>query len=298
MQFIIIDLEWNNTYSRKQQGFFNEIIEIGAVKLNTSLEQTGTFSQVIRSQVGKKLRSSVKKLTNISNDEMRSGELFTKTFSHFRKWVGEDETVFFTWGDSDIRVLYENYRYLNGINTIPFLTDYCDLQACYHKVCNVNTGMQAGLSTAALNVGLDPDAYAHHRALDDSLLTADIFRRIYNPDIFKTFYKKCDSEFYNRLFFKAKVITNIDSPLVDKSLFCCTCEKCGVKCVETTKFKFRGQYFRGCFKCPQCGTDYNVGVRFKKYFDRVDIKKVVSVCKPEPEKKDNAELSETDNGGE
>ena len=96
MRFVIMDLEWNNTYSRKKKGFFNEIIEIGAVMLEEDFNEVDTYSQVIKSQVGKKLRSSVKRLTNITNEDVRSGELFTKTFSDFRKWLGKEKNTFFT----------------------------------------------------------------------------------------------------------------------------------------------------------------------------------------------------------
>ena len=38
MQFIVMDLEWNNTYAKKANGYINEIIEIGAVKLDEDIE--------------------------------------------------------------------------------------------------------------------------------------------------------------------------------------------------------------------------------------------------------------------
>ena len=57
MQFVVLDLEWNNTYAKKANGYINEIIEIGAVKLDSELENVDTFSCIIRSQIGKKLRS-------------------------------------------------------------------------------------------------------------------------------------------------------------------------------------------------------------------------------------------------
>ena len=34
MNFVILDLEWNGTYSRRLKGFMNEIIEFGAVKVD------------------------------------------------------------------------------------------------------------------------------------------------------------------------------------------------------------------------------------------------------------------------
>ena len=65
MQYVIIDLEWNNAYSKKTAGFINEIIEIGAVKIDENLDTVDTFSCIVRSQIGRKLRGSVKKLTNL-----------------------------------------------------------------------------------------------------------------------------------------------------------------------------------------------------------------------------------------
>ena len=59
MDFIIMDLEWNNTYARKTKGFINEIIEIGAVKLDENLNFKDKFSCLVRPQIGKKLRGTV-----------------------------------------------------------------------------------------------------------------------------------------------------------------------------------------------------------------------------------------------
>ena len=44
MQFIVMDLEWNNTYAKKANGYINEIVEIGEVKLDKDLEMVDTFS--------------------------------------------------------------------------------------------------------------------------------------------------------------------------------------------------------------------------------------------------------------
>jgi inhibitor of KinA sporulation pathway (predicted exonuclease) len=117
-----MDLEWNNTYCKKKKGFMNEIIEIGAVMLNEDLEVVDVFSTFIKAQLGKKLHSRVKELTNITNDDISSGTPFSQTMSLFRKWSSGPDTVFLTWGDTDIRVLIENFRYFNGISFIPFLT--------------------------------------------------------------------------------------------------------------------------------------------------------------------------------
>ena len=276
MQYVVMDLEWNNTYARKTSAFINEIIEIGAVKLDSSFNQVDTFTCIIRSQIGHKLRGNVKKLTNLTNEDISSGLPFTKAFSLFRKWIGNDDTVIITWGDGDIRVLIENYSYLNGITAIPFLKNYCDLQKCFQKVTKGNPALQPGLTAAAEQLNIDPEKYNHHRGLDDSLLTADVLRSIYEKNIFMSECHICNDEFYDRLLFKAKVIKSLDSPLVDKKKLEHRCDSCGQLCKRLTEWKFSSQYFKAQFWCSDCDVTYNVKVRFKRKYDGVDFKKVVT----------------------
>lgn len=283
MQFVVMDLEWNNTYAKKANGYINEIIEIGAVKLDENIETVDTFSTIIRSQIGKKLRGSVKKLTHLTNADISTGMPFTKAFSLFRKWIGTEETVIFTWGDGDIRVLLDNFKYLNGIKVIPFLNIYCDLQKCFQKYCKGNRGQQPGLLMAAETLGIDPEMYIHHRALGDSMLTAEILKRIYKTGFVEPEFINCSEEFYSRLLYKAKVIRNIDNPLVDKKRLNHICENCGKACEQQTKWKFHCQFFRANFYCSECDLTYSVGIRFKKLYDEVEFRKIVSVKEPEPQ---------------
>lgn len=277
MQYVVMDLEWNNTYAKKTSGYINEIIEIGAVKLNSELDCIDEFSCIIRSQIGRKLRGSVKKLTNLTNDDISTGLPFTKAFGIFRKWIGEEPTVILTWGESDIRVLLENFSYLNGIRSIPFLKYYCDLQKYFQHTQDGSSEQQPGLITAACKVGIDPELYTHHRALGDSRLTADIFELIYNSENFKKEIVTCDGEYYARLLYKPKIIKNIDNPLIDKKRLEHYCDTCGKLCKPVTPWKYSCQFFRATFTCEECETTYNVRVRFKKRFDKVDYKKIVTV---------------------
>ncbi len=289
MQYIVLDLEWNNTYAKKAKGYINEIIEIGAVKLDSELENVDTFSCIIRSQIGKKLRGSVKRLTHLTNDDINSGMPFTKAFSMFRKWIGTEETVIFTWGDGDVRVLLENFKYLNGIKVIPFLENYCDLQRVFQRIYGGAKGQQTGLLTAAQMLDIDPEMYIHHRALGDSMLTADILKKLLvNNELFPETVG-CGEEFYEKLVYKAKVIRNIDNPLVDKKRLSHVCETCGTACNQLSAWKFHCQFFRANFHCPECDLDYSVGVRFKKLYDKVEFRKIVSVIEPQITQEDENE---------
>ena len=65
MSIVFLDLEWNNAYSKIHQRFVNEIIEIGAVKLDDEYNEIDRFDIIIRSQITKKLGGRFKNLTNI-----------------------------------------------------------------------------------------------------------------------------------------------------------------------------------------------------------------------------------------
>ena len=55
MNFVILDLEWDSTYYVKEHRFFNQIIQIGAVKLDEKLNIIDTFEQTVKSSISKKL---------------------------------------------------------------------------------------------------------------------------------------------------------------------------------------------------------------------------------------------------
>jgi inhibitor of KinA sporulation pathway (predicted exonuclease) len=64
--YIIFDLEFNSTKNTKTSRFINEIIEIGAVKLDETLQEVDCFSCTVKPHFSKKLNPYVKKLTNIT----------------------------------------------------------------------------------------------------------------------------------------------------------------------------------------------------------------------------------------
>lgn len=281
MRYIVADLEWNNTYAPKTRGFINEIIEVGAVMLDDSFQLISEFSCFIKPQIGKNLRSTVKQLTHITNDDIQNGIPFTKAMSSLKRWIGAGETVLLTWGDGDIRVMIDNFRYLNGIGKIPFLTNYADAQKYFQLRKDISKANQIGLSSAAELVGIPAEDYSHHRALDDSKLTAECLRRVLDKKELANLIMPCDDKFYQKLAFKPHAISNINSPLVDKSLLSYVCEDCGSVGRQLSEWKYSNQYFRAIYRCPTCGKKVRVAVRFKKYFERLETRKTVTVIPTE-----------------
>lgn len=285
MYFVIMDLEWNNSFNKLTQKFMNEIIEIGAVKLDDKLNEVSTFSELIRPVISKKLRSRIKNLTNISNEEVRTGGTFEEVIKEFEEWVGNDAVVM-SWGDTDLRTLLTNYKWFLKKNSVAFINKYADLQKYCQCFINMENVQQAGLSYAAQCLEIDPEKFPHHRALDDSILSAECFKKVYDKEKFKEFIKICDPDFYGRLLFHPYVIKNKNDPLIDKNQFNCFCEICGGKVETVKKWKFMNQSFRGIFYCANCDREFKVSLRFKKFYDYIDIKRSYSEvvhAKEEPE---------------
>lgn len=257
---------------KSAQRFVNEIIEVGAVKLDESLNTVGTFSEIIKPVLSKKLRSRIKNLTNISNDDIKAGKPFSEVISEFEKWVGDDSVVL-SWGDTDIRTLLTNVKCFLNKEDISFIRKYADLQRYCQCFINMENVQQAGLSYAAECLQIDAEKFPHHRALDDSLLSAECFKKTFNKDKLNEFIKECNEDFYARLAFHPYVIRKKDDPLIDKNVFNCVCDICGGNVKVIKKWKFSNQSFRGIFYCKKCDREFRVSLRIKKFYDRIDIKR-------------------------
>ena len=98
MKYVIFDLEWNNAFDYKEQKGLNEIIEIGAVKLDEDLNIADTYTQLIKPKLSKKLSKRFVDLTSITKEEISEmGIPFERAMLAFSQWVGNEETVFMSW---------------------------------------------------------------------------------------------------------------------------------------------------------------------------------------------------------
>ena len=78
MDIVILDLEWNGTYSRRLKGYINEIIEFGAVKCGPDLSEKSTFSCFVKPQVAKHISSTIQSLTSITDENLTGGLPFSE----------------------------------------------------------------------------------------------------------------------------------------------------------------------------------------------------------------------------
>ncbi len=273
MQYIVIDLEWNGSYSKKAHGYFNEIIEVGAVRVDEQMRVVDTFHATIKPVVSKKLSTIVTDLTNITAEELEDGTTFTAMMRRLTRWIGNEPAAILTWSTTDLLVLMENCRYFTGRREIPFLHYYMDFQVYAQQRMGVETSQQLGLAKAGEMLEIPEDNMSLHRALDDSKLTATILQKLYEADSFAASIMPVDDEFYPRLTFKTVIIKDLDDPLVKRSELSFDCPHCGKNMKRKGTWRFRNRAFCAEFSCRCTNVKYSGRVQFKLKYEGVEVRK-------------------------
>lgn len=276
MNYIIFDLEWNNAYNYVTHSFMNEIIEIGAVKLNERLKIVDTYKQMIYPRFTKKLSSRCKRLTKITQEELKENGIdFVEAFKEFASWSRGEDNVFMSWSNSDLFVLSQNFVQYTGTARVDFIRNYCDAQkycmSFISKEDNPNNN-QVALERCAELFGIEIDTEALHRALTDCYVTAECLKKVYKKEKLQPYIHQCDSKYFERLLFKPYYITeehtgNFD--IDDTELFC---PKCGGIMDLPEEFEMLNKSFKGATKCNYCMKPYWVFIRAKKNYDNVFVK--------------------------
>lgn len=277
MQYVILDLEWNSGYSKRVGGYFNEIMEIGAIKLDENLNILGQFSILIRPNVVYRLNPTVKELTQITAEDLKRGATFTYAVNKFKKFVGD--CVVMSWSTADLATLETNCQFYYGDQHIPFLHHYADVQEYFQSVYDPKAKNQPALQAAAEDLGIPTDDIPLHRAVGDSLLTVRVLQKIYDAQRFAPFIREVDEEFYRRLNFHVTYLTQYDNPLVDKSQMYFLCPSCQQPCQVETPWKVRNKAFHAELTCAACQKRYNGKVQYKLCYDGVKVTKRLTEVK-------------------
>lgn len=298
MNYILLDLEWNGAPLYKTGGYFNEIIEIGAVKLDSDLKQISNFQMLVKPSVHKKLTGRVKRLTHISNDEVRAALNFRQTYARFEQWVGEEDNCFLSWGTGDILVLQENLEYFGMPEHIPSMKHYCDAQELCQRKLGIDRAKQPGLSAVAEQLGVACAEMDMHRALDDSIVTAMCVIKVWDEPLFKELCHTADGDFWGRLLFKPYYIYDIRNSRIKPEMLVQSCPDCGTELERFGEPVSRNRHLNICYHCPQCERDMIGRHQFKVRYDGLEHK--VSwreMPKPEEESAEN-EAAAPEDGAE
>ena len=269
-----MDLEWNGTYSEEEGKYFNEVIEIGAVKLDENFNEIEQYSTMIKPKISCKLTDIVKKLTNLTDEDLENGSTFQRTVEELCEFVGDDGIVI-TWSDTDLHILIENCKVFFGTDTVPFVKRYLDLQKVFGSEPD-RDGIQPSLIECAGEVGIDVHEYSLHRALDDSLLCAEVLRRSRDhKNLYDFMIDTTQNNFYERFNFKSYFICDITSREIDRRELKCACKQCGKTAKRVSPFHVKNSAFFAQFYCSDCDREYFMRIRFKKLYDGVKVNKAV-----------------------
>ncbi|MDE5984226.1 MAG: exonuclease domain-containing protein [Eubacterium sp.] len=273
MTYIIFDLEWNNAYNYKIQKGMNEIIEIGAVKLNNNLEIVDTFKQLIRPRISKKLGSRFKNLTNITMAEINEfGIDFDDAFSDFARWSQGENTVFLSWSQSDLYTLIDNFVKFRGTTYIDFIKYYADVQQYCMQFIDNNNGNQISLSRCAELFEIDLSDKSLHRALEDCFAEAYCFKKVFDREKFSKYISTCDKAFFERLVYKPYHLSPKDD-IFDIKTVDFECPLCSGNVIPLWEYDYGNKAFKSAGQCNKCGKKFWIFVRAKKTYDDIVLSK-------------------------
>ena len=178
MQYIVIDLEWNQPMSYQSRVFkavgdqlMFEMIQIGAVKLDRDMQIVDTLSLPIRPVHYVKIHPRIKRMTQLDDDTLEDAPTFLEAMERFSAWCGEDYLLL-TWGCDDVSVLKCSMR----------LPPLCDIQRLFSDVFEMGKdrkGLKAAMDFLQIETQEDR---SFHNALHDAYYTALVFSRLPEPE--------------------------------------------------------------------------------------------------------------------
>lgn len=178
MDYIVLDLEWNQpveTQEESIEGLPFEIIEIGAVKLNSDFQLIDKFSQVIKPQIYQKMNYITKKLIHLDTEELNAGRSFVEVATEFMEFCGEDYR-FCTWGQLDLLELQRNMDFFHMPALCSGPLKFYDVQKMF-SIIYEDSKLRRALEYAVDYLRIEKDV-AFHRAYSDAYYTARIFQQM------------------------------------------------------------------------------------------------------------------------
>ena len=191
MNYIVLDLEWNQSSDGKEEEsklLPFEIVEIGAIRLNSERQMVSEFSELIKPQVYHEMHHITRKLIHLQMDQLEHGRPFAEVAEQFFDWCAK-APVFCTWGAMDLTELQRNLSYY-GMQTLadgPF--PFLDVQKLF------SIGFEDRKSRRSLEYAIDylkiEKDIPFHRAFSDAYYTAKVLAlldqevlRNYSYDVF------------------------------------------------------------------------------------------------------------------
>lgn len=269
MGYIIIDLEFNNlkNITNYHKGFFeeygnfdsinleNEIIEIGAVKVDKYMKPIGEIREYIKPTIFPVINPIVTEITKIDMHILNEkGVTFEEAIGKLRDMFEEGD-VLCSWAKDDVVELIINANYYN-YKDLSWLNEYLDIQEYVTKILAHKKAL--GLKAALDELKIKVDETKLHDALNDAKYTVDVFRRVYNARVIKNYLV---NDIYNM---PAIQVSNLENIKIDEEKLRMECPKCGKKIQLETSIKLLNWRFAAVGICPKCKNNVLCEVLVKK----------------------------------
>lgn len=281
MNYVVVDLEWNQAMSSKSSVFNKlpiklrgEIIEIGAVKLNEDMTPGEEFTIDVKPVYFKRMHYKVKKLTGFDKERLALGHMFPDAFEQFRQWCGDDVT-FITWGCDDRGIMEQNII-IHDLDW-DWISSWINLQLIYNMQTDGDKN-QKSLATAMEHFDIEQTRVAHD-ALGDAYNTALVCTKLdmksglaQYDEATRTLATKtrktepgdsAHDALEHRVF--PGYISKSDA-FADEQLVNAPCPKCGGKLNAQRWINQGDQRYMNLFSCPDCGS-YLLRLKFRKQED-------------------------------
>ena len=176
MDYIVLDIEFNGRKFASDLPM--EVIEIGAVRLDSGLTPIDEFTSVIKPVYFAKLNSFIKEKTGIAQEEIDRAPGFRQVIGQFQQWLKKsDSFLLITWGGEDLKRIVLDTRMHKLDDSFWLAAGYFDLLKGYIRYQNLKNDVS--VESALQQLGIEQTGTAH-RALEDARMTAEIFRTVFS----------------------------------------------------------------------------------------------------------------------
>ena len=185
MKHVVVDLEMNPV-SRElrevRRKLNEEVIEIGAVRLDENFQQEAEFQCYVKPEYGP-IKKHITSLTGITQAMVADKKTYAACFQDFVDWVGEEETKIYSWSMSDIKQLRSECRYKLPDFDIEWLNArWVDLQQEFDDRLGLHNSLALKHALGAMDHKFEG---TQHTALADAINTSAILTLMQDDAKFK-----------------------------------------------------------------------------------------------------------------
>ncbi len=301
MNYIMLDLEWNQTYQQKALAvqkrigahLHGEVIQIGAVKLDGEMNIIGSFSVIVKPTFFCRIHRHVRDLTHISQAMLDRGVPLPEAAESFRRFCGKD-FVLLTWGPDDVPMFRENLS-AHNIKSAWLDCDY-DLQKIYSRQRDGGAKKQRSLEFAMEALGI-PQNLPPHDALNDAYFTALVATRLDVVGGVRDYGERGEPYLFDATYGDADIgergYTSTEEIVASPEFSIPPCPICGAQLATVTRaLQGRGHRYRTLCSCEKDG-DMFVTIRIAKNCDEsLRFRKTITVADPAESEQHKKKLAE------